>query len=233
MGHSGAVGFHHPRASAGLRLLPPEILFQDDRALVVNKPAGLPVYPGRAGGPSVEDFFSVWRKGKNGPWLAHRLDQDTAGCLLIARKKRFLLEAQALMASGGAEKIYWAMLRGVPRAGQGEIGAPLVKIAEGRRWRMAVAADGPPARTLWRVLGVNGGNALVEFTLLTGRTHQVRAHAAHLGNPVLGDAVYGGGAGALCLLARRLRLPLAPAIEAVAPPPAHMAGFVEDCLGTL
>ncbi len=200
---------------------------------MVNKPAGLPVYPGRAGGPSIEDFFPAWRRGKTGPWLAHRLDQDTAGCLLIARKKSFLLEAQALMASGGAEKIYWAVLRGVPTASQGEIDAPLAKITEGRRWRMAVAAEGAPARSLWRVLGTKGGNALVEFSLLTGRTHQVRAHAAHLGHPVLGDPVYGDGLGKMCLLARRLCLPVAQAIDVTAPPPPHMEAFVEACLGTL
>lgn len=200
---------------------------------MVNKPAGLPVYPGRAGGPSVEDFFPVWRKGKTGPWLAHRLDQDTTGCLLIARKKNFLLEAQALMAAGGAEKLYWAILRGVPQAGQGEIDAPLAKLTEGRRWRMAVRADGQPARSLWRVLGSHQGNALVEFSLLTGRTHQIRAHAAHLGHPVLGDPVYGDGQGKMCLLARRLALALPEPIDVTAPPPPHMAPFVEVCLGTL
>jgi len=213
--------------------LPPDSLFADDRALVVNKPAGLPVYPGRAGGPSIEDFFPAWRRGKNGPWAVHRLDQDTAGCLLIARKKAFLLEAQALMAEGKAEKLYWAALRGVPEAGQGLIDAPLAKVTQARRWRMAVAADGAPARTSWRVLGVSGGNALVEFTLHTGRTHQIRAHAAHLGHPVLGDEVYGGGAGGLQLLARRLSLPLAVPVAATAPVPPHMAAFVEACLGTL
>ncbi len=213
---------------------PIEILFQDDRALVVNKPAGLPVYAGRAGGPSIEDGFPAWRRGKTGPWAAHRLDQDTAGCLLIARKKAFLLEAQAMMAEGGkAEKIYWAGLRGVPDGPAGEIDAPLKKLTQGKSWRMAVQAQGAPARTSWRLLGTQGGNALVEFTLLTGRTHQIRAHAAHLGHPVLGDPVYGDGQGKMCLLARRLALPLTPAIDATAPPPAHMADFVERCLGTL
>ncbi len=214
---------------------PPDILFQDSRALVVNKPAGLPVYPGRSGGLSVEDFFPIWRRGKIGPWLVHRLDQDTAGCLLIARKKAFLLQAQELMGDGEgkAEKIYWAILRGVPVEEAGEICVPLTKVTLRRRWNMAPAVDGQPARTLWRTLGVHGGNALVEFTLLTGRTHQVRAHAAYLGHPVLGDGVYGGGDGPMCLLARRLTLPLPEPVGANAPPPAHMAAFVETCLGTL
>jgi tRNA pseudouridine32 synthase / 23S rRNA pseudouridine746 synthase len=213
----------------------PDILFEDSRALVLNKPAGLPVHPGRARGPSVEDFFPAWRRGKNGPWLAHRLDQDTAGCLLIARKKSFLLEAQALLAEGEGrvEKIYWAILRGVPDGGAGEINAPLAKVTQGRLWSMAVTADGAPARTLWRVLGTHQGNALVEFSLLTGRTHQIRAHAAHLGHPVVGDPAYGDGQGKLSLLARRLVLSLAEPVAATAPPPTHMAGFVEACIGTV
>ena len=232
MGHSAAVGFCHTGAFAGVI---PDILFEDSRALVLNKPAGLPVHPSRAGGASVEDFFSAWRRGKNGPWLAHRLDQDTAGCLLVARKKGFLLEAQAMLGEGEgrAEKIYWAILRGAPCGEAGEIDAPLTKATQGRRWHMAVAANGQPARTLWRLLGTQGGHALVEFSLLTGRTHQIRVHAAHMGHPVLGDPVYGGGEGQMCLLARKLVLPLAEPVIATAPPPPHMAAFVEACLGTL
>lgn len=209
----------------------PEILFENTDALVVDKPAGLPVYPGRAGGPSIEDFFPLWRRGKNGPWAVHRLDQDTAGCLLIARKKRFLLEAQELMAAGSAQKLYWAVLSGVPLVEQGCIDAPLAKVTIGRQWRMAVAADGAPARTLWRVLGVHEGRALVEFTLLTGRTHQIRAHAAHLGYPVQGDPVYGDGKGAMCLLARSLIVPTSVPVMALAPVPAHMRQAVQACLG--
>lgn len=198
---------------------------------MVNKPAGLPVYAGRAGGPGVEDFFPLWRRGKQGPWAVHRLDQDTAGCLLIARKKAFLLEAQALLASGGGQKLYWALLRGVPTATQGCIDAPLAKVTQGRQWRMAVESGGAPARTLWRVLGEHKGRALVEFTLLTGRTHQIRAHAAHLGHPVWGDPVYGDGGGMMCLLARSLSLPTSEPVEAVAPVPAHMREAVQLCLG--
>lgn len=212
---------------------PPELLFESPPALVVNKSAGLPVYPGRAGGPSLEDFFPLWRRGNQGPWAVHRLDQDTAGCLLIARKKSFLIEAQTLLATGAAQKLYWAVLSGVPHAVQGCVEAPLVKVTQGRQWRMVVASAGAPARTLWRVLGVHAGRALVEFTLLTGRTHQIRAHAAHLGCPVQGDPVYGHGVGMMCLLARSLSLPESASVPvaAVAPVPAHMLQIVEACLG--
>lgn len=209
----------------------PDILFENAMALVVDKPAGLPVYPGRAGGPGVEDFFPLWRRGKQGPWAVHRLDQDTAGCLLIARKKSFLLEAQRVMAAGEAEKIYWAVVVGGPKAAQGCVDAPLAKVTQGRRWRMAVAPQGAPARTLWRVLGAHEGRTLVEFTLLTGRTHQIRVHAAHLGCPVQGDPVYGDGTGPLCLLARSLSLPTSIPVVSIAPVPPHMHDMVQNCLG--
>ena len=209
---------------------PPDLLFENAMALVVDKPAGLPVYPGRAGGRSIEDFFPLWRRGRQGPWAVHRLDQDTSGCLLVARKKSFLLEAQRLMAAGEAQKTYWAVVVGVPDATQGCIDAPLIKVTRGRQWRMAVAANGASAKTLWRVLGAYQGRALLEFTLLTGRTHQIRAHAAHLGYPIQGDPVYGNGQGMMCLLARSLSLPTSDPIAAIAPVPAHMCAMVSACL---
>jgi tRNA pseudouridine32 synthase/23S rRNA pseudouridine746 synthase len=205
------------------------ILFQDPRFLVVNKPAGLPVHPGRAGGPSIEDFFPQWRRGKNGPWLAHRLDQDTAGCLVIALKKTALLAAQACFAEGRAQKTYWAVVRGVPAQREGVIDLPLGKRTTGHSWKMAPDKAAPPAVTAWRVLGANATQAWLEFSPKTGRTHQIRAHAAALGHPILGDAVYGGGAGALHLLARAITLPLDPVLEATAPVPPHMAAAMRDC----
>jgi tRNA pseudouridine32 synthase / 23S rRNA pseudouridine746 synthase len=209
------------------------ILYQDRRALVIDKPAGLPVHPGRAGGSSVEDFFPHWRLGKNGPWLAHRLDQDTAGCLVIALKKSFLLEAQRLFAEGRVQKTYWAVVSGVPGAREGLIDQPLAKHIKGRTWKMAPDKAGETAVTEYRVLGDNGTVALVEFHPRTGRTHQIRVHAAVLGHPIIGDAVYGGGAGRLHLLARHILLPAEVPVEAVAPVPAHMSGLVEACHGTL
>jgi tRNA pseudouridine32 synthase / 23S rRNA pseudouridine746 synthase len=207
----------------------PPILFQDSRFAVLDKPAGLPVHPVRAGGPSVEDWFPELSRRKSGPWLAHRLDRDTAGCLLVALRRPALLEAQACFAEGRAEKAYWAVVRGVPPGDAGEVEAPLLKRHGPDGWRVVADPAGQPARTSWRVLGRGDGIAWLELTPHTGRTHQVRVHCAALGCPVLGDARYGGGEGVLHLLARSLRLPLTPPIAATAPPPAHMRAALERC----
>jgi tRNA pseudouridine32 synthase/23S rRNA pseudouridine746 synthase len=212
---------------------PPGILLRDREFLIIDKPAGLPVHAGRAGGQSVEGFFPLWHKGRNGPWLAHRLDQDTAGCLVIALKKTFLLEAQAMFAAGQVQKTYWAVVRGVPGQAAGVVDAPLAKHSEERSWKMVADAAGQSAVTAWRILGRGGDRALVEFQPKTGRTHQIRAHAAWLGHPILGDAVYGGGPGKMQLLARHILLPFAPPAQATAPVPAHMAANVEACSGAL
>jgi tRNA pseudouridine32 synthase/23S rRNA pseudouridine746 synthase len=208
---------------------PPVILVRDRAFLIIDKPSGLPVHAGRAGGPSVEDFFQAWRRGRQGPWLAHRLDQDTAGCLLIALKKEFLLQAQAMFVAGEVQKTYWAVLRGVPSEAAGVIDAPLAKHTEERAWKMVPDPAGQTAVTAWRVLGTGADMSLVEFTPKTGRTHQIRAHAALLGHPIIGDAVYGGGAGPMQLLARSIFLPTTPEAAATAPVPAHMREMVEAC----
>jgi len=208
--------------------LSPAILFRDKRFLVIDKPAGLPVHPGRAGGPSVEDFFPAWRLG-DGPWLAHRLDQDTAGCLVIALKKSGLVAAQALFAGGGVEKTYWAVVRGIPGAGSGIVDMPLGKVTCGRAWKMQAQNDAPPAVTEWRLMGQGAGMAWLEFAPKTGRTHQIRAHALAIGHPIVGDAIYGGGAGILHLLAWRISLPLDPPVMAQAPVPAHMREKLGAC----
>ncbi len=207
----------------------PAILFRDKRFLVINKPAGLPVHPGRAGGPSVEDFFQQWRQGKQGPWLAHRLDQDTAGGLVIALKKSALIAAQALFAGGGVEKTYWAVVRGKPDVASGVINMPLGKTTTGRAWKMQPDQNAPSAITGWKLMGQADGVSWLEFAPKTGRTHQIRAHAAAIGHPILGDSVYGGGAGPLHLLARRILLPLDQPVLAEAPVPPHMRERLKAC----
>jgi tRNA pseudouridine32 synthase/23S rRNA pseudouridine746 synthase len=170
----------------------------------------------------VEDFFPLLSRKRAGPWLAHRLDADTAGCLVVALTKSALLAAQAEFAAGRAEKIYWAVVRGEPDAAAGVISAPLRKVSGRNGWRMVVDAAGQDAVSDWRVLARGDGTSLLEIQPRTGRTHQVRVHCASLRCPVMGDAVYGGGTGPLQLLARAITLRVAPPVVAVAPVPGHM-----------
>lgn len=200
----------------------PPVLFRDARVVVLNKPAGLPVHPGPRGGASVEDWFPLLSRRKDGPWLVHRLDADTAGCLVVALRRAALIEAQAAFAGGRVRKTYWAVVRGAPKTASGIIETKLRRVTSMQGWRMTADETGQIAVTEWRVRGRAAGMAWLELTPRTGRTHQVRVHCALLGCPVLGDPVYGGGEGPLHLLARAIELPLDPPVAAVAEPPAHM-----------
>jgi tRNA pseudouridine32 synthase/23S rRNA pseudouridine746 synthase len=210
-------------------LLDLPILFQDSRFVVLDKPAGLPVHPGPRGGASVEDLFPYLSRRRDGPWLAHRLDADTAGCLVIALRRAALLAAQAAFAAGTARKTYWAVVRGAPPQESGSIDLPLARHSTPSGWRMRADPAGPPAQSDWRKLGGAPGLSWLEIMPRTGRTHQVRAHCAALGCPVLGDGVYGDGGGPLHLLARAILLPLDPPLAVEAPPPAHMRAALAAC----
>ena len=209
----------------------PKILFQSDTVLVIDKPAGLTVHRGPRGGPSLEDDLPALQQGKRHlPQPAHRLDQDTAGCLVLGRTKPAMAELGGFFARGEARKTYWAVLGGAVPGEAGRVAAALLKTSTAKAgWRMVVDAKGQAASTLWRVLGRGAGMSWVEFQPLTGRTHQLRAHAAHLGHPILGDARYGGGEGAMQLLARRIVLP--GGIDVTAPVPAHMLRAIRACGG--
>jgi tRNA pseudouridine32 synthase/23S rRNA pseudouridine746 synthase len=207
----------------------PPILFQDPRFVILNKPAGLPVHPGPRGGPSVEDWFPLLSRRKDGPWLAHRLDADTAGCLVIALRRAALIAAQQEFAAGRARKTYWAIVRGGPATDCGTIDAPLLRHTTKAGWRMRVDPAGQRAVTGWRVIGRAADITWLELHPRTGRTHQVRVHCAHLGCPILGDPVYGDGQGPLHLLARAITLALEPPVAAVAPPPVAMAAALSHC----
>ena len=205
------------------------ILFRDERYVVLDKPSGLAVHAGPRGGPSVEDCFPALSHRRDGPWLAHRLDADTAGCLVVALRRAALHAAQAVFAEGRAEKTYWAVVRGGPDAECGVLNAALRKRSDPSGWRMVADAAGAAAETTWQVRGRAPGLAWLELHPRTGRTHQVRVHCALLGCPVAGDPVYGDGQGRLHLLARSIALPLDPSLAATAPPPPHMLAALVAC----
>ncbi len=212
----------------------PAILFQDERFVVLDKPPGLPVHAGPRGGASVEDWFPLLSRRRDGPWLAHRLDADTSGCLVVALRRPALHAAQAAFAGRSARKEYWAVVHGRPEADAGVVDAPLLKRTAPGGWRMAADPAGQPAVSEWELRGAAGTVSWLVVRPRTGRTHQVRVHCAMLGCPIVGDPVYGGlsagsGPDRLNLLARSIMLPLVPPLSAVAPPPAHMRAALARC----
>lgn len=210
------------------------ILFIDGEALVIDKPAGLPVDRPRDGSLSLENHLDSLTFGfRRWPQAVHRLDRDTSGCLLLSRNPKAHARFQRIWEAGLAEKRYLAVLDGVPGGEGGAVELPLLKVSSAERgWRMVADAKGKAARTRWRLLEARDGRALVEFRPETGRTHQIRVHAATgLGAAVLGDPVYGRADRlGMMLHAAGLRLPREgkAAVEADAPTPERfaVAGFV-------
>jgi tRNA pseudouridine32 synthase / 23S rRNA pseudouridine746 synthase len=210
------------------------ILFLDGEALVIDKPAGLAVHPGKRGGPSLEDhLYQLCFGFARPPSPVHRLDRDTSGCLLLARNPKAHRRFQQAFEERKVEKVYLAVLEGVDLEPEGMIDLPLDKISSREEgWRMVPCASGSPAVTRWQVLAERNGRSLVRMAPETGRTHQLRAHAAYgLKAPVAGDPVYGRGGGPLLLHARSLRLDREGKrpVEAVAPLPVsfQQAGFTD------
>ncbi|WP_126401706.1 RluA family pseudouridine synthase [Blastochloris tepida] len=172
------------------------LLYRDGMMLVLDKPAGLPVHAGPKGGQSLEQLFDALRFGlPRAPALAHRLDKDTSGCLVLGRHRKALARLGALFKAGRIAKTYWAVVEGGPEADEGLIDLPLATREPGRGWWMKVDAAGLPSQTRFRVRGRSpSGLTWLELEPLTGRTHQLRVHCAAMGFPILGDAVYGRGA---------------------------------------
>jgi tRNA pseudouridine32 synthase / 23S rRNA pseudouridine746 synthase len=215
------------------------LLYRDALMLILDKPAGLAVHPGPKGGPNLEDLLDGLRFGlPNRPELAHRLDRDTSGCLVLGRHHRALRRLGRLFAGGQVDKTYWTVVEKAPPDAQGRIDLPLGRRNQARGWWMKVDADGLPSITDYRVLGHAEGLSWLELYPKTGRTHQLRVHLAALGCPVLGDPIYGRadvrdpGRAPLHLHARAIAVPLyanRPAIAATAPPPAHMLDALTAC----
>ena len=212
------------------------ILYEDGEALVIDKPGGLPMDRPRAGGASLEDHLDDLRLGfQRPPMPVHRLDADTSGCLLLARNPKALKRFAVAFEARKVRKRYLGVLVGIPETKAGTIELALSKIssaAEG--WRMIPAKKGKPALTEWRVMAESGGRALVEFRPVTGRTHQLRVHAASgIGIPLLGDPVYGDGKGAWRTMLHAVALEVVregkTPIAATAPWPAEFAtlGFTD------
>jgi len=226
-----------------LTMTPEEIqarlLYRDGLMLVLDKPAGLAVHAGPGGGDNLERYFDALRFGlPRPPALAHRLDRDTSGCLVLGRHPKALRKLGKMFSEGRIGKTYWAVVVGGPAEDAGTMDAALVKRSDAKRgWRMIVAPDGQAAVTDWRVLGRGDGLTWLEMHPRTGRTHQIRVHCAHMGCPVLGDPVYGGQragdrAVSLHLHSRAVRIPIyttKPAVDVSAPVPPHMLAALTAC----
>lgn len=183
------MGFHTP-AFCVAETLP----FMDGEAIVIDKPAGLPVSQPRKGGRSLDDYLTQLRFGfQRSPLAVHRLDQDTSGCLLLARHAKAHKRFGAAFESGVVEKTYLGIVEGDLAGDEGTIDIPLGKTSTAEAgWRIVPDASGKRAVTHWKRIDTAGGLTLVEFRPETGRTHQIRVHAQHgLGKPLLGDPFYG------------------------------------------
>ena len=213
------------------------LLYRDGLMLVIDKPAGLAVHRGPKGGESLEDHFDVLRFGlPRRPALAHRLDRDTSGCLVLGRHRKALALLGKLFKQGKIGKTYWAVVEGAPDAEEGRIDIPLGKLDEDRGWWMKPDPNGAPAATTWKLMGRGDGFTWLALEPLTGRTHQIRVHCAEMGFPVLGDAIYGrsprSGGAPLHLHSREIVVPISknkPPVAVIAPVPAHMREALAMC----
>jgi tRNA pseudouridine32 synthase / 23S rRNA pseudouridine746 synthase len=258
------------------------VLHRDGLMLVIDKPAGLPVHRGPKGGANLEASFDALRFGlPRPPVLAHRLDRDTSGCLVLGRHRKATASLGLLFKHGRISKTYWAVVEGGPVEDEGVIDMPLGRLNAERGWWQKPDPEGQTAVTRWKVLGraffspppcgvetsearsqgsgvgvPQGQTAVVDpppqpspargegatqlawlaLEPVTGRTHQLRVHAAAMGWPIVGDNIYGNGPRfgepSLHLHSREIVIPISrnkEPVRAVAPAPAHLQQRLRAC----
>ena len=216
------------------------LIYEDEKVLVFNKPAGLAVQGGSGVSRHVDDMLEAWRNKKGEkPRLVHRLDRDTSGVLVVARTRSAAVALTKAFRERDTKKTYWALVKGVPSPKEGRISTYLVKeqTEDGDRMRIAKHGDegADHAVSNYRQIDQVGQQfAWIEMEPYTGRTHQLRVHAAHIGHPILGDPKYfdhdtnwefpGGVQKRLHLHARRIIIPnpSGGVIDQTAPLPPHM-----------
>ena len=211
------------------------VIHQDANAFVLNKPPGLATQGGTKTHRHLDRLLDGLADERGRPKLVHRLDKDTSGALLVARSARSAGHFAKAFSGRTAKKLYWAIVIGVPEPEEGTIDAPLAKQPGTGGEKMHIDEEhGLPAKTRWRVIDRAGNRAAwVELQPLTGRTHQLRAHMAAMGQSIVGDAKYGGPEAFLTggisrklhLHARRIRIdaPDGGKIDVTADLPAHFA----------
>jgi 23S rRNA pseudouridine955/2504/2580 synthase len=221
-------------------LLAQMLLHEDDKVFVFNKPSGLAVQGGSGVSRSVDSMLEAWRNRKGEkPRLVHRLDRDTSGVLVVARTRLAAMKLAEAFRARETKKTYWALVKGVPKKREDRISSWLVKDQTPDSDRMRIARHGEEgadhAVSFYRVVD-QAGQALswLEMEPYTGRTHQLRVHAASIGCPIIGDPKYfeadqnwefpGGLQNRLHLHARRIVIPHPErgAVDVTAPLPPHM-----------
>jgi 23S rRNA pseudouridine955/2504/2580 synthase len=216
------------------------VLFEDDHMLILDKPAGLAVHAGSGVKVGVIEALRALRPEAAGLELAHRLDRETSGVLMLAKDRPTLMELHELLRGDGVKKTYLALVRGNWPDKLSQVSAPLEKnTLRGGERLVEVRDDGKDSLTLFRVRRRFAEATLVEASPVTGRTHQIRVHAAHADHPIAGDDKYGDpdfdrtlkpyGLSRLFLHAARIEVPRAgkKKLSVEAPLPGELARLVE------